>query len=795
MKKLLAMLIILVMIIAPLPRSSAQTNPPKDEVVYAKFDHTGAIDFLSVVNVFRLEQPNEIIDYGDYSDTLNLTTLEPIEQDGDKISVKAEPGVFYYQGNNPNKQLPWNIDLEYLLDGKVTEAKDLAGKTGKLEIKLNLTQNHEADSAFFEHYVLQVSLQFPQEKFDLIQADDATEAVSGEDKLLTFTVLPGKEASFHVIGNVRDFSMKPMMINGLPFAMAFDLPNMDDSLSDLTKLQDGIKQLNDGAQALANGLDQAASGGYSLLGGADQLAGSGTQVSSGLQAFHGGLVQYQTGLNSYKDGVVQFDAGLGELVGGIHQLANGLGDYATGSDTATDGLNTYIDGVNSYIGGIQQMLTMVQPMIDQLDGIKDVVGDFNIRQAVEDTIKASEQINAALKQLADLMGQENITGLDEIKAASSQFLAILAGLDQTGTDVTPLITAIQASIDNLDANLAVLTGISAALRNPDLGAIGADPADPNTQAMLDYMSSQADQIDAAVAQISLGARQNLPTLITSLQTLQTQLNDALAQLGSLAAQYQPIDALIQGLNTDNLDAMKEQLLDFAAEYSTLHQELVTFLTDLTKDLPDTVETVSDGIDQLTAGMKQLGDGSTQLKDGGEQVRDGFKQLNEGAHGLADGAKELASGADLVRNGSSGLTYGITTLASNFDQMVNGSGQISWGLSQLADGMTAYRNGVSAYVTGIDLAGDGSRQLAGGTDELYQRTSGMDQMFKDKFAEMTEEFIPKPFDPVSFVSTKNKHIQVVQFVMMGQAINLPADEPTEVEEPAKKNIWDRIKDLF
>lgn len=795
MKKLITMLLILGMILAPLPMSRAEVLPEKDEVVYAKFDHTGQFQTLSVVNVFRLAQGQVITDYGPYRDVLNLTSLDPITQAGDKVRVKAAEGVFYYQGNHPDQELPWLVEIEYRLDGNPVEAEDLAGRNGRLEILLDIRQNPKADPVFFEHYVLQVSFQFPQDRFELIEAVDATQALSGEDQLLNFTVLPGKEASFHVTAEVRDFSMKPMMINGLPFQMAFDLPNLDGSLGDLTKLQEGIKQLNDGARALADGLESAAGGGWTLLGGADTLAGSGQQMSGGVSTFHDGLTQYQTGIHAYRDGVVQFDDGLGRLVGGIRELSNGLDDYADGSDQATDGLNQYVDGVNAYIGGIQQLLTTVQPLIDQLDGVKDLIGEVDIREAIQDTITASNQMDQALKLLVQLLDQENLEGLADIQAGSTDFLATLDGLDQSGIDFSAVTLNLQAAIDNLDANLAIIAGVASSLRYPDLTAIGADASDPNTLLLLAYMAGRADELDAAVAQIQLGTRPALVNVRLSLEALESQFNETLTQVGSLADRYRPIDAMIQGLSETDIDELKNQITVFSQNFEALHQKMTSFLEELSENLPETIEQVQDGIDQVRDGMDQLQAGGTQLMDGGEEVREGFSQLNEGAHDVADGARELADGADLIRAGAAGLAGGITTLAMNFDQMVSGSGQISWGLSQLAGGMNAYRDGVAQYVSGVAQAGDGSRQLADGTGELHRQTSGMDQMLQAKISELTEDFLPKDFTPVSFVSSKNKTVKVVQFVLMGEAINRPVEETSDLEEPAEKNIWERIKDLF
>lgn len=753
---------------------------------------------MSVVNVFRFEKDGIVTDFGEYEETLNLTNLEPIEVKGDKISVPTKAGVFYYQGNQPQKELPWLIDINYQLDGKDVPGSDLAGANGELKITLNVKQNPKADSIFFEHYLLQVSLQFPQDRFRVIQAEGATEAISGEDKLLTYTVLPEKEADIEVTANVTDFAMKPIMLNGLPFQMAFDLPNLDGSLSDLELLQDAIRQLNDGAQALADGLALAGSGGSQLYGGADSLASGGYQMSDGLDQFTDGLYQYQSGLDAYRDGVVAFDDGLGQLVGGIEQLSNGLNEYAAGSDEATVGLNQYIDGVNQYVGGVNQALDMIIPLIGEVEKAKGILELIDFNAAIEQSKQASDQIDQALRQIAEAISQMDLSQFDQMKANSAALLALLEGVDaQTGAipGLSDLITRLQAANQNLETNLIALEGVSYNLRNPDLASLGVDPEDPNTTALLAYMATQADQIDGAVAQIRAGTQGPVAEILSELVALDATLQQALGNLSGLADSYRPIDDMIQSFDGSVLQGLKDQVVEASNRYSELNKEFQKYLDEMGQELPAMIEDLLANIDQAADGMNQLRDGGNQLVSGGEQVRDGFAKLNDGAHELAGGGEELVLGARQIRDGSSELTYGIRTLASNFRLMTGGSSEIAYGLRQLAGGIGAYRDGIGAYVSGISIAGEGSRQLANGTDQLSRETDGMDEMFRDKMDEMTEEFLPKDFDPVSFASSKNKNIEVVQFVVMGDGINLPKDNGPEAVEPANKSIWDRIVDLF
>ena len=65
---------------------------------------------IYIVNMFALDGKTEIRDYGAYSSVRNLTSEADISLDGDSVTVSAEAGTFYYQGNLKDAQLP----LEYL---------------------------------------------------------------------------------------------------------------------------------------------------------------------------------------------------------------------------------------------------------------------------------------------------------------------------------------------------------------------------------------------------------------------------------------------------------------------------------------------------------------------------------------------------------------------------------------------------------------------------------------------------------------------------------------------------------
>ncbi|NRG46316.1 YhgE/Pip domain-containing protein, partial [Bacillus sp. CRN 9] len=171
----------------------------KNEIVYANLQASGSLEEIYVVNAFELDRPGIIEDYGHYSEVKNLTDTSAIAQNNNKIRINAETDMFYYQGNlSDNTQLPWSFTLEYYLNDSKIEAEELIGKSGEVEIKIAVKKTESVPSAFFENYMLQISLPLNTDKFKNIKAPDATVANSGKNKQLAFTVMPEEEKEFSI---------------------------------------------------------------------------------------------------------------------------------------------------------------------------------------------------------------------------------------------------------------------------------------------------------------------------------------------------------------------------------------------------------------------------------------------------------------------------------------------------------------------------------------------------------------------------------------------------------------------
>lgn len=297
MKKILSVILILTLMSAIfLTVFADEISSQKDEVVYGILNLDGSAKDIYVVNIF---EDNNIVDYGNYKKVRNMTTSEEIVQKGDRISISTSANRLYYEGVIEKQELPWNIGIEYKLDGKKMSGTELAGKSGALEIEIAVDKNPKVNSIFFDNYTLQIALSLDTKLANNIKSDNATVAEAGSKKQLMYTILPGQGANILVAADVRDFETEAITINGI--RMNLDMIIDEGEFSDkISQLIGAIKELDNGAGGLLEGVGELSAG----------------------------MNKYVEGLKAFKNGLSELGAGVGELDQGAKSISAGLSELS-----------------------------------------------------------------------------------------------------------------------------------------------------------------------------------------------------------------------------------------------------------------------------------------------------------------------------------------------------------------------------------------------------------------------------------------------------------------------------------
>ncbi|WP_235791742.1 YhgE/Pip domain-containing protein [Virgibacillus salidurans] len=504
----------------------------KDESVYGNLDANGVLENMYVVNTFHVTEPGEIVDHGNYTNVRNLSNLTDIEQtDDNTVHFHAEEEEFYYQGGLENQPLPWDINITYLLDGEEVTPDELAGSSGALEIQVATSANEDVDPVFFENYLLQISLTLDPSNADGIQAPDGTEATSGKDKLITFTVMPEQEEEFIVSANVTDFEMDPIDISASPASMSIDDPDLSGVKGEMQSLSDAISDINQGVGDLNSGI-------FDLNEGASELS---------------------SGSSSYLNGINELDQSSEELVNGSGEIRDALqnvSDAMQGAPEAPD-----IGELEALPGGLRGLASGLRESRDGLNLLK-------------------ENYDAAYSNL-----DEAINGIPDYEISEEQIGGLLQVLENNEIDpeiVNQLIETYQASRVAKETYFAVQEAFGAVTGTLDQVSAPIEEMASQLDSLADEVESGMENLDQLDALTEL--QNGLTTLSSEYQSFHNGLVEYTDGVSELAASYQDINSGIHGLSdgTFSLESGSSELKSGTEE---LHES--------TSDLPDQMQSEVD----------------------------------------------------------------------------------------------------------------------------------------------------------------------------------------------------------
>jgi len=396
------MVIFLITMSVPVIAQITETKPsPKEEVVYGNLSSSGKVKDIYVVNVFEAESAEEITDYGDYSSVTNLTSAGKIKNDGGMITARIKEGRFYYKGKIKKNELPWNIDIKYFLDGEPISTGALSGAAGNVRVQIKTERNQNVDPSYFENYMLQISMELDAEKCKNIKASGGTFANSGNNKMVSFSIMPGKEGIVSLTTDSSAFGMDGIDITALPFSAVIDIPDISSLEKGMTSIVYGIGQLEQGVTEFQKGLKKIDSG-------SSQLISSSEKIKNALQTINNSLAAGQGG----------FDAEtLGVLADALDNANGTLGDAINeipADDLEQEDLDSLISAL-TYARDAGQAteedMTNLDKLINTYDKAQIVKSIYGSSDVSEVFVSSSLALGGAGEGIEDI--QQNISLLNE----------------------------------------------------------------------------------------------------------------------------------------------------------------------------------------------------------------------------------------------------------------------------------------------------------------------------------------------------------------------------------------------
>ncbi len=555
-----------------IPADAAVSSSEKEEVVYVMTNAVGNVNDIEVVNIFN---GGDVIDFGDYSSVKMLNTNDAITQNGNEITFKSTVEKVYYQGTMKSKEIPWNISIQYILDGKEYSPEEIAGKSGKIEIHFIINKNESYEENFYDNYALQATFTLDRENCSNIQADDATLANVGSDKQLTYTILPGKGIDTTISADATDFQMDAVTINGIKLNLNVDIDD-EELMEQVNELMDATKKLNDGTTELVDGSGTLKTGSSTLVDGTESL-------NNGISTLDNGITALQTGVESMQDGLDTLNSKSDSLTSGsskmklaLETLQSSLNDVSFTSDQITE--------LTKASSEIKQGIAQLQTGVETLQS--------NIGFAQYQAVMAQNGLDVATLQQGNTQAIESIN--TQI-ASLEQTLASIENVPGYETQVQEL----QTQITNLQNIVPLLTGNNAAISG--------------VESYLNGLSSAIAELESGVSNLYT----KYCTFDEAIVTLANKLNTMVLNLSSLSSGVNEIVS-----NYKNLDAGITGYTQGVATIVASYQQIV-----------DGVETLALGSKELLNGSTTLATGANDLYSGVLSMYDGTKELSDGADEL------------------------------------------------------------------------------------------------------------------------------------------------------------------
>lgn len=566
-------------------KSGASKEVGKEETVYLISGADGTVNKTIVSD--WLKNPDgaaTLEDASDLEEIENVKGNEKFTKNGNDLTWQADGKDIFYQGTT-TKQAPVSEKITYYLDGKEMKPEEIAGKSGKVTIRFDYT-NNEKTTAMIDGKEQEVYVPFTvvtgmvlDDSYTNVQVTNGKLISDGKNNAVVGIAMPGLKESLdvdsddfdgdvdipdyvEVTADVEDFSLEMTMsaiVNGLQTAGtdSIDLTDLDDAIDTLTdsatQLVDGSGELSDGAQTLWDAIEQYTDGTQTLSDGIGTLADSAPALTSGVSTLASGTQSLASGTQN--------------LLTGTQQIAAGISDARQGADTLNASVQSLATGVPQLINGISAKAQSYGTQGANVDADKQA-----LQTALTDY--STNVTTAVATATAQATAQAVQSGEDPTAAAMAAAQAAAQGVDSS---------AVMAAVQQLGAD-AGAQGAAAALNEISTQLANGGLTVDNITALANGVSS----LDSGLQQLDSGA--------SSLVAGASQVNDGANQVNAGAGQ---------------LNSGAGQLMDG-------------------------VNQLQSGAETLVANNADLKSGASDLKDGAKELADGMEKFDsEGITKIAD----------------------------------------------------------------------------------------------------------------------------------------------------------------
>lgn len=681
-----------------------EDEPQKDETVYVLANANGSTNKIIVSDhLTNADGDTTLTEESLLRDVENVKGDETFTENGDTRTWNANGSDIYYRGTT-TEQLPLTMAVSYKLDGSDISADELAGRSGKVTIRFDYTNNKYEErtingekTKIYVPFAAITGMMLDNDKFRNVEVVNGKTVNDGDRTFIVGTAFPGLAESldaadsekvkipgyFEVTADVTDFELMntvTIATNEIFNDIDIDLGDSEATISeDIDKLGSAMEQLMDGSDRLHEGLNE--------------LLEKSSALTDGTGALYEGAGRLNSGLADAKDGAAKLYTGSDKLSAGLDKLTSSSADLTAGSEQVFGSLldiaNTQLEaaGITGYKLTIDNYAETLDKIIASLDGdsVLKTAQDTAMKQVTE-AVEAKRgvveaEVTKAVKEQVSVNVNEGVKAAVTEKVNEAVKAKVLAGVLETqGMTPEKYEQGIAAGVIGEGVQQKIEAAVEMQMQTPEVMAQAEAAAEQQMQsaevkAQAEAALEQQMQSDDVKAIIAQKTDEKIAELIGenyNSDEVQGKIKEALGSAKEGVAK---------------LNALKEQLDSYNKFYTGLAQytDGVAQAADGAKQIKDGLGSLSTGTEQLSAGSQQLYDGIGELNGKVPALIDGITQLDDGSAQLSDGCREfneqgISKLIDIVDGDIGSLVdrfKAVSSVSQDYETFTGGTGSVKF----------------------------------------------------------------------------------------------------------------------
>lgn len=484
----------------------------KDETVYSKLNVKGE-QYKTIVST-ELKNENNLEKITDISNLLNIENTsgdESFSKDGDTLIWDAKGNDIHYQGETEEK-LPIELEIKYELEGQEISAKDIAGKSGKVTIKLQYKNNVEhivnvngRNEKMYTPFMVVSGTILRNSNNKNIEVTNGKVINDGTKSIIIGIAMPGLQESLGLSKDIIDIpSGMEISMDATDFELdsiiTFATPKLLDEGN--SKLTGEMKELSSKINLIREATEKLKTGADTLKNGTEEYSQKSELFNSKMKDLQNGTYDLNSKYSSFDVGVTQLNVGAKQLYDGAQELPKVLGGIATNLNT----IKTSQEGI----------LTNTNIPTITANGVNKMI--------LSDTEIAAIQAS----NMSPEMKQEIMT---KLITASGTLEQTNAGIGQMKAGIESELTSKDSNLAKLNAGIiAIYDGTSELAKNSSAVKSGISKLNSSTVAL----KNADDALTIGAKTISTGASELSEGIATFNNEINKYLNGAINQIATRA---------------------------------------------------------------------------------------------------------------------------------------------------------------------------------------------------------------------------------------------------------------------